>query len=93
MATSDRIADRVSDTAGDARDQIRQLRDQVDSLMRDRVTPIISDAAGRAQDAVHRARDMAEGQTEALSGRVREMPITSVLIAAAAGYLVGRFTR
>ena len=40
MATTDRIADRVSETAGDARDQIRQLRDQVDSLMRERVTDV-----------------------------------------------------
>lgn len=93
MATTDRIADRVNDTAGDARDQIRQLRDQVDSLMRERVTPIISDAAGRASDAAHRARDMAEDQAEAFSGRVRDMPIASVLIAAAAGYLLGRFSR
>ena len=93
MATTDRIADRVSETAGDARDQIRQMRDQVESLMRERVTPIISDAAGRASDAAHRARDMAEDQKEAFSGRVRDMPITSVLIAAAAGYLLGRFTR
>ena len=93
MATTDRYADRVSDVATDARDQIRQLRDQVDGLMRERVTPMISDAAGRAQDAAHRAREMAEDQAEAFSGRVREMPLTSVLIAAAAGYLLGRFSR
>jgi ElaB/YqjD/DUF883 family membrane-anchored ribosome-binding protein len=92
-STTDRIADRIGDTAGDARDQIRQLRDQVDSLMRERVTPMISDAAGRAQDAARQARSMAEDQAEAFSGRVKERPITAVLIAAAAGYLIGRLSR
>ena len=91
--TTDRLTDRVSETAGDAREQIRQLRDQVDSLMRERVTPMISDAAGRAQDAARQARDMAEDQAEAFSGRVRERPITSILIAAGVGYLVGRILR
>jgi len=39
----------------DAREQIRQLREQVDSRMRERVTPAISDAGGRAQpEEVHR---------------------------------------
>ena len=93
MATTDRIADRASDLSGDAREQIRQLRDQVDSLMRERVTPIISDAAGRAQDAAQHARDMVEDQAEAVSSRIRDMPLTSVLIAAGVGYLIGRFSR
>jgi ElaB/YqjD/DUF883 family membrane-anchored ribosome-binding protein len=86
-------SDAIHDTASDARDQIRQLRDQVDALMRERVTPIIADAAGRAQDAARHAGDIARDQTEAFSGRVRENPLTSVLIAAAAGYLLGRMTR
>lgn len=92
-STSDRYADRINDAAGDTRDQIRELRSQVDSLMRERVTPMISDAAGRAQDAARQARDMASDQAEALSGRVRGMPITSVLVAAGIGYLLGRITR
>ncbi len=87
------ISDRVSDTGADAREQIRQLRDQVDGLMRERAGPALSGAASRAQDAARHARDVASEQTEALSSRVREMPIAAVLIAAAAGYLIGRLTR
>lgn len=83
----------IHETASSAQEQIKQLRDQVDSLMRERVTPIIADAAGRAQDAARQAQDMAQDQVEAISGRVREMPITSILIAAAAGYLLGRIAR
>jgi ElaB/YqjD/DUF883 family membrane-anchored ribosome-binding protein len=82
-----------SNAASDARDEIRKLRDQVDSLMRERVTPIISDAAGRAQDAARQAGEMAQDQAEALSNRVRETPLAAVLIAGAAGYLLGRITR
>ena len=61
--------------------------------MRERVSPAVSGAAARAQEAARQAREVAEERTEALSERVREMPITSVLIAAAAGYLIGRLSR
>lgn len=83
----------TSETGADAREQIRQLREQVDTLMREHVPNLASDVAGRAQAAAKQARDMAQEQTEALSERVREMPIASVLIAAAAGYLIGRLSR
>ncbi|MDA8250271.1 MAG: hypothetical protein M0Z28_14005 [Rhodospirillales bacterium] len=86
-------SDRVSDSTADAHEQIRQLRDQVDRLLRERVTPAVSGAAERAQDMARQAREIAEDQREALSSRVREMPIASVLIAAAAGYLIGRLSR
>jgi ElaB/YqjD/DUF883 family membrane-anchored ribosome-binding protein len=83
----------IHDAASSAQEQIRQLRDQVDSLMRERVSPMVADAAGRAQDAARHAHDIAEDQVEALSGRVREMPITAILIAAAVGFIVGRIAR
>jgi len=86
-------ADTASDTANDAREQIRQLRDQVDALMRDRVTPALSDAAGRAEELARQAQHVAQERVEQVSNQVREMPLTSVLIAAAAGYLIGRLTR
>ena len=87
------MSDRMSESSADAREQIRQLREQVDGLMRERVSPAVSGAAGRAQDYARQARDMAEQQTEAITSHVRAMPITSVLIAAAAGYLIGRIAR
>jgi ElaB/YqjD/DUF883 family membrane-anchored ribosome-binding protein len=82
-----------SETAAEAQAQIRQLRDQVDALMRERVTPALSDAAGRAQEAARQAREAAEHQAEAFQSKVREMPITAVLIAMGAGFLIGRLTR
>jgi len=57
------------------------------------VTPVISEAAGRAQGAARQAGEVVSEQAEAVSGRVREMPLTSVVIAAAVGYLLGRLTR
>ncbi len=89
MATSSRLREASSD----ANEQIRQLRGQVDQLMRERVTPLVSDAAGRAQDYARQASDIAQHQAEALSNQVREMPIASILVAAAAGYLLGRLAR
>lgn len=89
MATSSTLRD----VTHDANAQIRQLRGQVDQLMRERISPVVSDAAGRAEDYARYAGDMARDKTEALSSQVKEMPIVSVLIAAAAGYLLGRLTR
>ena len=87
------MADRFNDAATDAKVQIKQLRDQVDELMRDRVSPYLSDAAGRAHDVARQAQDMAQDQVEQLSGRVRDTPITAVLIAAAIGFFIGRIAR
>lgn len=101
---SSRLRDGARDVAGDANEQLRQLRAQIDGLMRERVGPIVSDAANRAQDygrqagALARdygqqAGDLAHDQSEALSGRVREMPLAAIAIAAVAGYLLGRLAR
>ncbi len=79
--------------SNDASAQIRQLRGQVDELMRDRVSPAMNDAADRAGDYARYAGDMARDKTEALSSQVKDTPILSVVIAAAAGYLLGRLTR
>ena len=83
----------MSDKTNDAKEQIAKLREQVEMLMNDRVTPVLAGAAGRAEQAARQATDMAWEQKEALSGRVREQPIVAILVAAAAGYLIGRISR
>jgi ElaB/YqjD/DUF883 family membrane-anchored ribosome-binding protein len=83
----------MSDRVADAKEQIAKLRDQVDYLMRDRVSPALSDAADRAQYAAKQAGGVARDQAEALSGRVKEQPLLALVIAAAAGYLIGRIAR
>ena len=80
-------------TSNDAREQIARLREQVDALMRDRVAPAVSDLAGRAQHYVDEASGAARDQSEALSARVREKPLVSLLAAAGIGYLIGRILR
>jgi ElaB/YqjD/DUF883 family membrane-anchored ribosome-binding protein len=75
----------------DTQRQINQLRTQMETLMRERVTPALADAAGRAEIAVRRGQSVIQGQSEAVSGQVRERPVAAVLIAAGIGYLFGRF--
>jgi ElaB/YqjD/DUF883 family membrane-anchored ribosome-binding protein len=77
----------------DASEQIARLREQVESLMKDRVTPAVADAAARAESAYYGAADTVRGQVESVSGKVREQPLLSILIAAAIGYVLGRATR
>ena len=79
--------------AGDASEQIARLREQVESLMKDRVSPAVAAAADRAQTAMQGAAGMTRDQLETLSGRVRDQPLLAILIAVAAGYVLGRATR
>lgn len=85
--------DSVSEKAYDAKEQIAQLRRQVEQLMSERVTPALADAAQRAEAVARSATDMAREQAEVVSSRVREQPLLAILIAAATGYLIGRLFR
>lgn len=82
--------DSMSGTTQDAKEQIARLREQVEMLMRDRITPTLADVAGRAEQSARDAQDLAREQAEALSGRVRERPLVSILVAIGVGYLIGR---
>jgi len=76
-----------------ARDEVRQLRKQVDALMESRVTPLLSDAAGRATDVARQARAYTSDQADVVADRVRDQPLVAIGVAAVVGYLFGRFTR
>ena len=82
-----------NDAAQDAREQIEQLRDQVQTLMSERVTPALASAAGHAENYARQAKEVYDDQTEMLSERVRESPLIAVLIATGVGYLLGRIAR
>jgi hypothetical protein len=77
----------------DAQAQIARLREQVETLMKDRVTPAVADFAGRAESAVHSASGVVRDQAQAVSGRVKEAPLIAIMIAAAAGWIIGRVMR
>jgi hypothetical protein len=77
----------------DAQAQIVRLREQVEALMKDRVTPAVADFAGRAESAVNTASGAVRDQAQAVSGRVKDQPLLAIVIAAAAGWLIGRVMR
>ncbi len=87
------LSDSINQTSQDAKEQIAQLREQVQSLMADRVTPALANAAGQAEQYARQAKDVYDDQTEMLSERVRESPIVAILIATGVGYLLGRIAR
>ena len=86
-------SDQINDAAQDAQAQIKELREQVQSLMSERVTPALANAAGQAEQYVKQARDMASDQAEQLSEKVRESPLIAILVASGVGYLLGRIAR
>jgi len=61
--------------------------------MRDKVGPAVTEAASRVQEGARHARQVADEQTEAVAEKVREHPFTSILVAAAVGYVLGRISR
>lgn len=87
------MANTYDDISGEAKEQIAQLRDQVQQLMSERVTPALANAAGQAEAYARQAKDVYDDQTEALSERVRESPLVAVLLATGVGYLLGRIAR
>jgi len=76
-----------------AREEIRNLRDQVNQLMDDRVSPAFSDASKRAGQAATRARAYTEDRAELVADRVRDQPFIAIGVAAAVGFLFGRITK
>ncbi len=86
MASYDSVRD-------DTTRQLRELRDQVNSLMEERVSPMLSDAAGRATSAAKAARDFTSDQADYVTERVRDQPLIAIGVAAAVGYALGRLTR
>jgi ElaB/YqjD/DUF883 family membrane-anchored ribosome-binding protein len=86
-------AKRGDATESDPLEQIRELREQVESLVNDRVKPMLADAADRAQGAARQATGFVKDEAEVVAKQVRDRPLTALLIAAGVGYLFGRFTR
>jgi ElaB/YqjD/DUF883 family membrane-anchored ribosome-binding protein len=86
------VAD-MKDKAADTSEQLRQLRAQVEALMSERVTPALADAAGRAESTYRVASDTVQENAKRLSAQVRDQPLIAILIAAGAGYLLGRVFR
>ena len=66
------MSDNPSQASQDAKEQIAQLREQVQTLMNERVAPALSQAADTAQQYASQAREIYDDQTEMLSERVRE---------------------
>lgn len=67
--------------------EIAALRAKVEALMKERVTPAVVQAANKAEAVAHQATDTIREQTERLSETIRERPLTSVGLAALAGYV------
>jgi ElaB/YqjD/DUF883 family membrane-anchored ribosome-binding protein len=77
----------------DAQAQIVRLREQVEALMKDRVTPAVAEYAGRAEAAYNTASGAVRDQAQVVSGRVKDRPLLAIVIAAAAGWIIGRVMR
>lgn len=89
MSTSSK----VDSALDDAQAQIRQLRAQLEALSAEHVEPALREAAGQARHAMHRASKIAHDEADQAADFVRQRPITSVLTAAAIGFLAARLTR
>lgn len=89
--------DEVRSTAralGDAAEaEIAELRAKVEALMDQRVTPAVADAAGYAEAMATDAVDAVRRNADSLLAEVRARPLTSLGLAAAAGFLLAHLLR
>ena len=83
----------ANDKLDDAQAQIARLREQVEALMKGGGPPAVADFRGRAESAVHSASGVMRDQAQVVSGRVKEAPLIAIMIAAAAGWIIGRVMR
>ncbi|MDB5412157.1 MAG: Membrane-anchored ribosome-binding protein inhibits growth in stationary phase, ElaB/YqjD/DUF883 [Rubritepida sp.] len=77
----------------DTNAELAQLRDKVETLMRDRVTPAIGAVADQAQAAARNASDQVREQADRLSSAVQEKPLTSIGLAMLAGFVLASICR
>lgn len=82
---AERTASRLAD---DAHEELRALREKVESLMSERVTPAVARVAGQAEDAAMYAQDALRDRVDRLQSTVREQPLTALGAAALAGFVV-----
>ena len=75
----------MSDLQGKARDMAGRVQEKVGQFT--------GDAKTQAEGLYNQASGQAEQQIARLSDVIKEQPIAAVLVAAAAGYLLGRLTR
>jgi ElaB/YqjD/DUF883 family membrane-anchored ribosome-binding protein len=80
--------------------QLKYLRDQVDRLLTERAVPRLAEVADQLSEVVERVEQVAKRgyavareNVDTVSERVKEQPITALIIAAMAGFLVGRMFR
>lgn len=85
--------EQLRDDAAQLREDIAQLRDDVAQLTQD----LRDVAAARGAEGVeairrtaHQTRDQARALAEDLERRITERPLTNILIAFGAGFVVGR---
>ncbi len=77
----------------DANAELAKLRDKVETLMSERVTPALASMANKAEDAAHNAREKLRDGTDSFIETVREKPLTSIGLAALAGFVIASLVR
>jgi hypothetical protein len=82
-----------SNAETDLQDEIAQLRRKVDDLIANRAPPFVAEAAGRAKETARESYGWARERLDTLSARVRERPLTAVLMAVGLGFLLARGLR
>ena len=80
--------------------QLKHLREQIDKLLNERAVPRLAEVADQLSEVVDRAEEVARRgynaareNVDAVSERVKEQPLTAIVIAAVAGFVLGRMFR
>src|SRR5277367_1892491 len=87
------ITDQTTQAVDDAAAQVRRLRNEMETVMRDTVAPALAGAFERAATATQYTTGRVRRHSETVIDGVRVRPLTSIVVAWAVGFLFGRVTR
>ncbi|HET6608711.1 MAG TPA: hypothetical protein VFG62_18695 [Rhodopila sp.] len=76
----------------DTQAQVSRLRQQVEALVKE-IGPSVSDMANRTEEALSSATGITRAQAKAALGDITLAQVSLIVVAAAAGWAVGRLMR
>jgi ElaB/YqjD/DUF883 family membrane-anchored ribosome-binding protein len=96
LEAGESLRDAASSVAGVAQDRLEEVRENLTELghtARDTVYASAEELRERAEMALQEGKARLQGMEQTVEGRIRAMPIQSVLMAAGVGLLIGLFMR
>ncbi|QDH17162.1 hypothetical protein [Swingsia samuiensis] len=83
----------IDEAVEKGQDQVQDLRSQIEQILNERVSPVLQRAVSRTDQVVANVRHGDHELQEVVTEHVKSRPIAAILISAAIGFVLGRFSK